>query len=124
MINEIDFEIDPGAFESKRYPLDDISVNWLEFFGQDLENSLLRIRKTHSHQNLQQTGRFIKLNVGKIKEFGREHKTTVHFSIYHSERKPNVSHASIHPPGKASFSALALCSERHGELLKVPKAMK
>lgn len=121
MIDESEFEIEPSAFKSNNFPDHDISVNWLEHYGDNPDLSIQKVRDDHPHRNLnEETGRFIKLKVSDIKKFGKEHDS-IYFIVYKSKRANNPSHASIHPPGGASFSALALCAERHGQLLRVPQ---
>ena len=47
MINETEFEIEPAAFKSNNFPDYDISVNWLEHYGHNLDRSLQKVRDNH-----------------------------------------------------------------------------
>ena len=98
-----------------------VSVNWLEFFNRGNEaKSLAEINRTCG-LNTKESGRFLKLQVGRIRKAVTEINPPV--SIIHDgeNHAVNKSHAEIRPYMEAVFTALFLCAEQHGEYLRVPR---
>lgn len=112
--------VDPEIFESGSHPDKGISVNWLEYFGDNEQVSIRKVRKTMTYKNIKPTGGFLKLNVGDLRRVGREFYAADLSIIFSESPPPNISHADINPPGATTFNALALCAEHHGTVLPVP----
>lgn len=98
-----------------------VSVNWLEYFNRDnLGNSLEEINRTCGLCT-KESGRFLRLNVGRIKKAVGEISPPV-CVIHDGEDDPeNKSHAEIRPYVEEVFTALFLCADQHGKYLEVPE---
>lgn len=112
--------IQPEAFMSEKHPDKPISTYWLEFFGQDVWRSLECICCTTDYQGMKENGRFLKLNVGEVRKIKIESKQNVTVIHDGEDRVRNKSHASISPPEKDVFVALATHAREYGQLLEVP----
>ena len=112
-------DFDPDIFESKRHPQAGISVNWLEYYGDDEKTSLQKIRRSTTYCGIKTSGGFLKLRVGDIRKIGAE-LSVENLRVVYDGRCPNWSHAEIHPPGVTTFNALALCANSRGTVLQVP----
>ena len=110
---------DPDIFESKRHPQAGISVNWLEYYGNDEKASLQEIRCSTTYGGIKTTGGFLKLKVEDIRRIGTE-LSVESLRVIYDGRCPNWSHAEVHPPGVTTFNALALCANSRGTVLRVP----
>lgn len=112
--------LQPSAFGDEARSDTGVSANWLEYYYRDDESkSLAKIDKTCGLET-KESGRFLKLNVGKIKKAIGETNppaAVIHDGDHHESNK---SHAEIRPYIEAVFTALFLCAERHGEYLRVP----
>lgn len=97
-----------------------VSCNWLEYFFRDDEGrSLRRINKTCGLKT-RGSGRFLKLQVGDIRRAILESYSYAQVIHDGEDQGDNESHAEIHPPVQAIFTALVLCAEEDGVLLEVP----
>lgn len=109
------------AFGDEAKPDTGVSVNWLEYFNKDDEvKSLAKIKRTCGRAT-RDSGRFLKLNVGDIKKATTEINPPVCVIHDGDTRVENKSHAEIRPYIEAVFTALFLCAELHGTLLRVPR---
>lgn len=111
--------VDPEIFESKTYPNAGISANWLEFYGEDEQVSLKKIRKSTTYGGIRSSGGFLKLRVSALMKITSE-LAAGNLRVVYDGKEPNWSHVEIQPPGATTFNALALCANRHGTVLRVP----
>ena len=117
-----DCKIKAKAFRSGSSPTDDISVNWMGYFGSDDSISIYQVCETTTYNGINKKGIFVKLNTTDIRRIHIESLSQNLNIKYRPEcDDENPSHSEICPAGDAVFMALAKLANEKGTIIEVPE---